>query len=396
MTRSPVVDLAIVGASFAGLATARVAASRGLRTRVIDRKPEPGARVHTTGLLVKEAAEEWTVPNHLTRRIHGVRLYSPRGRTLDLQRPGYYFLATDTAGLLRWLAADARGMGADVRYATPFDRAEPIAGLRVRRDDPRVQLWTGANGGSGDSLRARYLVGADGPKSKVARAFGLSTNRHFLIGVEAEYEGVRGVDPDFLHVFLDSRLAPGYIAWLVPGVNGITQIGLARRHPGKAQLDEFIALLSRRFDFSAATRLSTRGGLIPVGGRLPRIGMAGDGVMLAGDAAGLVSPLTAGGIHTAVRYGRAAAHAIGDYLQCNGIDPLRAMDPVLPSFRVKRAMRRLLDLRPPGMLYDAMLGLPPFRAIARLVFFHNRGLFSWQAWRDLLRGVPTPPMKVLT
>ena len=46
----------MIGAGFAGLACARAAARRGLRVIVIDRKREPGVQMHTTGLVVKEAA----------------------------------------------------------------------------------------------------------------------------------------------------------------------------------------------------------------------------------------------------------------------------------------------------------------------------------------------------
>ena len=50
-------DLIIIGASFAGLAAARTAASRGLSVAVVEAKPDAGARVHTTGILVREAIE---------------------------------------------------------------------------------------------------------------------------------------------------------------------------------------------------------------------------------------------------------------------------------------------------------------------------------------------------
>jgi len=75
-------------------------------------------------------------------------------------------------------------------------------------------------------LQCRYLVGCDGARSKVAQYYNLGSNRHFLIGVEAEYDAIDNLDEDKLHVFLDSELAPGYIAWIVPGIN-CTQIGLA-------------------------------------------------------------------------------------------------------------------------------------------------------------------------
>src|ERR1700750_2044729 len=97
-------DLVIVGASFAGLACARTAALRGLKVAVLERKKDPGALVRTTGILVKEVAEDVDVSSHLTRRVRGVRLYAPNARHTDHWAPGYYFLATDTPNLLRWMA----------------------------------------------------------------------------------------------------------------------------------------------------------------------------------------------------------------------------------------------------------------------------------------------------
>src|SRR5258708_29521865 len=90
-------DLVIVGGSFGGLACARTAALRGLKVAVLDSKPEPGARVRTTGILVKEAGDDFDLPSHLMRKVRGVRLYSPHNRSVDLHAPGYFFQATDTA-----------------------------------------------------------------------------------------------------------------------------------------------------------------------------------------------------------------------------------------------------------------------------------------------------------
>jgi len=62
-------DLLIVGGSFAGLVAARTAAMRGLDVVVLEAKPNAGARVATTGILVKEAAEEIDLPHRMTRRV---------------------------------------------------------------------------------------------------------------------------------------------------------------------------------------------------------------------------------------------------------------------------------------------------------------------------------------
>ena len=132
-------DVVIVGAGFAGLAAAKTAASRGLSVAVIDAKREAGARVHTSGILVREAMEEIDIPHRLTRRVPGVRLYSPNLKSIDLLSPGYAFFTTETADLLRWMAAEAREAGAHILYATRFDGATlPPTSPTTARTSPRV------------------------------------------------------------------------------------------------------------------------------------------------------------------------------------------------------------------------------------------------------------------
>jgi flavin-dependent dehydrogenase len=202
-------DVAIVGASFAGLSCARTAAMRGLRVVVLDRKTDAGAGVRTTGILVKEAIEETDVPVGLTRMIREVRLHAPNGRFSDHASPGYFFLATDTPALLRWMALEAQRAGAELLFDRPF-RSAMDTGAFVEIADHGV--------------KARLLVGADGAASAVARHFGFSRNRMFLGGVELEFLPDPGLDSRFLHCFLSRKLAPGYIGWAVPGV-GMMQVG---------------------------------------------------------------------------------------------------------------------------------------------------------------------------
>jgi len=358
-------DLVIIGAGFAGLACARVAAARGLTVAVVEKKAEPGIQLHTTGIIVKEAAEELAIPIQFCRKVTGVRLYAPGLKSVDLDSPGYYFLATDTAAVLRWLAAEAKSAGATHFFGRTFAGARREGGDIVL-DRPEI--------------RARYLVGADGARSAVANAFGLGANRRMLVGIEAEYTGVQGVDPERLHCFLDSRLSPGYIGWTVPGA-GVTQVGLACRQGEKPDLDRLIERIGGVFDFSRARVVERRSGPIPVGGMVRPFGR--DGVLLVGDAAGLVSPLTAGGIHPAFRYGRRAAELIADHLLDGGPSPGSILAREYPRYRWKTWLRRGLDRDPPNWLYDWTVGLPPMRAFAQLVYFHRKGLKSGAAWRDV-------------
>jgi geranylgeranyl reductase family protein len=367
-------DLAIAGAGFAGLAAARRAAERGLKVVVLERKAEPGRPVHTTGILVKEAfdllsAQFGAVPRALWRAVPGIRLYSPSLKRTDLFSPGYEFYATDTPALLRWLASEAERAGAEIRYSAPLQAGE--------QSREAVRLGAGAA-----AIEAAWLLGADGAKSAVAELFGLGRNRRFLVGLEAEFTGVGGVDERVLHTVLDRKLAPGYIGWVVPGC-GVTQVGIAAKRADRPEFDAFLQRMKGLFDFAGAEIVARRSGAIPVGG-VVRPAAKGR-VILVGDAAGMVSPLTAGGIFTALDFGARAAEAVADHLAGKAPDPALALPRQYPKFRAKRWLRRALDFGPPNWLVNFMLGTAPMQALARLVYFHSKGLGSKAAWKDLAK-----------
>lgn len=361
-------DLIIVGASFTGLACAETTAKHNLRTLVLERKHDISTNLQTTGILVKEIAEEWDIPQRLVKKIHGVRLYSPSLDWFDLSSPGYYFLATDTPELIRWYAQRAIAEGAKIKFDSPYSTS--------KFENNQHILET-------EQLRCRYLAGCDGARSRVARNYTLGKNQHFLIGIEAEYEPIEDLDQDKLHVFLDSELAPGYIAWVVPGVN-CTQIGLAARFPYAPRLKDFIHKISPLINLHRMKPYSHRAGVIPCGGLVKYY--SNQNVLLLGDAAGMVSPLTAGGIHSAVRAGRIAGVAISDYLNHGGINPGCYLQQSIPDFTFKKILRHLSDhITIPNSAYDLLLGTPVFRSIAQIVFFHHRGLLALTAWRDLIK-----------
>jgi len=373
-------DLVIVGGSFAGLACARTAALRGLKVAVVDAKKEPGARLRTTGIVVKEASDDFDLPARLMRKVRGVRLYAPDERALDLHAPGYFFQTTDTAGVLRWMAQEAERAGATLIYGAKFE-----GGLEHDRGVALAEL----------GLHAGFLIGADGARSRVAECFGLGRNRHFLTGMEIECEELDGFDPRFLHCFADSNIAPGYIAWVVPGL-GVTQIGVAATKPRRPDLGAFLQRLKSHCDVRRIKAVERRSGLIPAGGTLSHLGSKR--VMLVGDAAGMVSPVTGGGIHTALQFGRRAAQLVSDHLDDRGPHPVAALASEVPRYLAKRVLRRAFDLAPPNILIDALLMTAPLRALAQRLYFHARrgDQTSFEDWNESFeRGeMPSPTTKL--
>lgn len=355
-------DVTVVGASFAGAACALAAAQYGLRVCVIERKRDPGIKLHTTGIIVKEAAEQtWLnrMPDALYRRVEGVRLYSPNLRSLSLQAPGYYFLTTDTPNLMRWLADELRAQGVELRLQCSFTAAQRDGDGWVIEDLGRTQ----------------YLVGADGAKSRVAQRSGLGRVQDFLYGIEYEFSGAHLRESDSLHCFISKRFAPGYIGWATQNPTGV-QIGLALRHRNvRAQEPDIDGFLERIRPLIGLPRdadaTATRAGLIPCGGLVSPL--SAPRVMLVGDAAGIVSPVTAGGIHSAWRHGWDVGEAIAKHLRHGGPPPEQVAIDAVPHFRAKRILRSAYDRLQMDWPFDLMLNSAPLRWAAEQVYFHKRG-----------------------
>ena len=361
-------DVVVVGAGFSGIACAEAAAKRNLKTLLLEKKDNVADAIHTTGILVREIADEWQVPERLVNRINGVRLYSPSLDYIDLTAQDYYFLATDTRKLLQWHLQQALQNGASFRTNTKYTQSKFNNGHHMIPDN---------------NIRCRYLVGCDGPRSKVAGNYGLGKNKRFLIGIEAEYPPLDDVLKDRVHVFLDSDLAPGYIGWVVPGVD-CTQVGLACRFPRAPELGRFIEKITPVLNLLDQTPVSHRAGLIPCGGIIRF--HSHENVLLLGDAAGMVSPLTAGGIHPAVHYGFQAGEYLADYFINEGLPPGKRLEQIVPDFRIKNLLRSFNDhLLIPNRVYNRIFGSVFFRSLAQTIFFHHRGLLTKEAWRDLGR-----------
>jgi flavin-dependent dehydrogenase len=206
----------------------------------------------------------------------------------------------------------------------------------------------------------------------VARQLGLDRNQEMLAGIE-EVVPSRGGTP-VMHCFLDPRLAPGYIAWVVDDGEE-THVGVAGYRPGwdpGAALRTFRASVRHLADGRVIER---RGGMIPVGGMLRHI--ANQRGLVVGDAAGAVSPLTAGGLDGAIRLSSFAADVITESLVNGNASAISAYsgDRFRARFLTRRWMRAAIRLmsQPPLMeAACAMLRTPPLRALAAHIFFARR------------------------
>jgi flavin-dependent dehydrogenase len=366
-------DVVVVGAGLAGLQTTRLLARAGARVLLADRKDSLHDSIHTTGIFVRRTLEDFDLPEDcLGPAVRRVTLYSPARRAQTLESEHAEFRVGRMGRLYERMLAECREAGAEWSPSTRY------AGLESNGERGSHILLERA--GLTRGIAARVIVGADGARSRVARDLGLEENREWIVGVEDVLVG-GGLDvsePCF-HCFLDPRIAPGYLAWVVcdgeethVGVGGYA----SRFDPLKA-LENFRAETDARFGLALARRVERRGGRIPVGGVLRRIACARG--LVVGDAAGAVSPLTAGGLDPCMRLSTLAASVVTEYLKTG--DAAALAEYTGERFRSRFAsrlwMRRALSsIKSPALLEAgcALMRRAPFDSLARHVFF-GRGSF---------------------
>jgi flavin-dependent dehydrogenase len=366
-------DVVVVGAGLAGLQTTRLLARAGARVLLADRKESLRDSVHTTGIFVRRTLEDFDLPEDcLGPAVRRVTLYSPARRAQTLLSEHAEFRVGRMGRLYERMLAECVEAGAEWSPSTRY------AGLGP--DGSRGSHVLLERRGLTRKIAARYVVGSDGALSRVARDLGLEENSEWIVGVEDVLVGGGSkVSEPCFHCFLDPRIAPGYLAWVVcdgeethVGVGGYA----ARFDPLKA-LESFRAETDAHFGLNGARRVERRGGRIPVGGVLRRIACARG--LLVGDAAGAVSPLTAGGLDPCMRLSTLAASVITDYLRTEDVAALAPYSGARfrSRFVSRLWMRRALSSVGSPRLVEAGCALmrrAPFDSLARHVFF-GRGSF---------------------
>ena len=318
MTQST--KVAVVGAGCSGSVAGWRLALAGLAPVVLDRDQRPGASAACGGVMLHALGRQLELPAEL---IDGevTRMWvvdRQRRERLDCARP--MFVNLDRRRLDRFLAERAVACGCELyRGCRVVDWDPDTGGLTWERGDRRV------------TETFDTVVFADGPRS-VARRAGLGIGQQTPVGSafyrELESDDDR-CDEIELHMVLPSSTL-GYL-WVFPK-RGFVQVGVGRlERPGgrplRHLLDEFIANDDR---LRSCRPLRAGGGTIPLG--LAHC-FARPGGMVVGDAAGLVNPVTGGGLVYAVASGELAARAVVE-----GVE--RGLDRAWIARRYARLLRR--------------------------------------------------------
>jgi len=313
-------DVVIVGAGPAGSVTAKYAVKNGAKVIMLEKRQEIGAPVRCgEGLSLEGRLDTVDIridPNSIARDIDGARIFSPKGyaMTVGKEMAGNECGANIHRDIFdKGLAEDAGDAGADIMVKT--------TALELLTKNGKPAGVKAKHMGETFNINAKIVVGADGFESKVGRWAGIDTTlkpsdintcfEYYMVGIEERLS---------YNDFYIGSIAPGGYIWVFPkegdsanvgiGVNlaklnKLDDVGMAKKF-----LDKFIA---NHPELNCGKPIKEIAGAISC--CLPIEQSVDDNILLVGDAARHIDPITGGGIVNAILAGRIAGEVSAEALQ---------------------------------------------------------------------------------
>ncbi|MBT7348018.1 NAD(P)/FAD-dependent oxidoreductase [Candidatus Bathyarchaeota archaeon] len=313
-------DIIVVGAGPAGALTARTAAENGAKVLILEEHEQAGTPVFCAeGLSHKGFIDSGLEPVEplIAQKIHKVKVFVPSGKSVAITHKEIEGYSLNREHYDKALADSAEAAGAVMMNYTKA--------LGVIKEDGVVVGVKAISDGEEFEIRAPLTVGADGHASIIRRSAGLT--RYFSdYGVTAQWT-ITDLDleePGASEIIIGS-VVPGAYVWVFPKGKTVANVGLGirtdRSRPAIQVLDDYINSDPR---FRGKPRERKTGGICPSTGTLDKIVI--DGMILVGDSAGMVIPLSGAGIHTAIVAGKIAGKVAAEAVAEGNVSAERLLE----------------------------------------------------------------------
>jgi digeranylgeranylglycerophospholipid reductase len=299
-------DVLIIGGGPAGAIAAKTAAEKGLSALIVEKRPAIGAPVRCAEGIGKEALHEFIDPDPrwISAEMTGASIVAPDGFIMKLgsemagSKVGYVLDRKIFDRELVWKATEG---GADVtvksRAAAPILENGAVKGAKIE------------HAGKTTDVRADVVIAADGVESKFSKWCGIDTTvpvREIMSSVQYVMTDI-DIDEHSTIFYLGNEVAPEGYLWIFPKGKRSANVGIGisgkksgSGHRAKDYLDRFV-----KKTFPDGKTIEYIPGGVSV--CRPLACTVADGLMITGDAARVVDPLTGGGIYNAMYTGRLAA-----------------------------------------------------------------------------------------
>ena len=288
-------DVIVVGAGSAGLNTAINCSKAGLRVVVIEEHSKIGSPRHCSGLYSTRFLSLMDVKEDFyEHEVRGAKFHSPSGKVAELMRKERVAFIINRELLDDYLGKRAKESGVDVISNTK------VSDFSI---DPNGATITTNKG----TLTTKLICGADGSNSFVRRKLGIEPPHklHGIMAITNEEDYANFVD-----VYFDNKLYPGFFAWKIPRGKTI-EYGIAGEI-GLNNVNNFNNFLAK---FNV-TKYELSSGVIPFGFQKSYANR----ILLVGDAAAQVKPLTGGGVIYGMICAQVAASVFEEAIKKNRFD----------------------------------------------------------------------------
>ena len=292
-------DLIIIGAGPAGSVTGRFAAENGCSVLIVERDREPGVPVRCAeGVSHNGILPFITInPKWICSQIDGASLHAPNGQSVEMYNNGTGYVL-DRRVFDRELSDLAVAKGATLITKTDAvdlvrDNRQRITGVIIRNEKEYCHI------------NCQIVIGADGIESQVGKWAGINTNLKLSdLDTCCQYtvNNIK-IDAHLCHFYFGKNVAPGGYLWVFPKSQTQANIGIGiggqYAEPNKGPryyLDQFMDLSYPQ----ASINYMVYGGVPTSAGN----NFIKDNVMLVGDAARQVNPITGGGVVQAMIAGQ--------------------------------------------------------------------------------------------
>lgn len=304
-------DVLVIGGGPAGAIAARTAAQKGLSVCLIEKRSAIGAPVRCAEGIGQAALSEFVKPDKrwISAEMSGAAIVAPDGTVMKLEsnlvgnKVGYILDRKIFDRELVWQAAEA---GSDISVKTRA--TAPIM------DDGIVKGAKVEFCGKVSNVHAEIVIAADGVESKFSRWCGIDTTvpvREIMSSAQYVITDI-DIDPHSTIFYLGNEVAPEGYLWVFPKGERTANVGIGisgrkskTGHRAKDYLDKFV---HKTFPKGKTIEFIVGG----VSVCQPLNCTVSNGLIITGDAARVVDPLTGGGIYNAMFTGRLAVEVAAD------------------------------------------------------------------------------------
>ncbi|HXX55615.1 MAG TPA: NAD(P)/FAD-dependent oxidoreductase [Methanoregula sp.] len=327
-------DVLVIGGGPAGALAAKTAVEKGLSACIVEKRPAIGAPVRCAEGIGREALTEFIDPDPcwISAEMTGAAIVAPDGTKMQLSsaqagsKVGYVLDRKFFDRELVWRAAEA---GADVvvksRASAPIVENGAVRGAKIEYL------------GQVTKVSASVVVAADGVESKFSRWCGVDTTvpvREIMSSAQYILADI-DIDPHSTVFYLGNQVAPEGYLWVFPKGERSANVGIGisgkksgSGHRAKDYLDTFV-----KKTFPKGKMIEHIVGGVSV--CRPLDCTVADGLIIAGDAARVVDPLTGGGIYNAMYTGKLAAEVAADAIG-RGDTSKKALMPYDQTWRASK------------------------------------------------------------